>query len=637
MKKLAILSSLALLVAPSFKGNAFTDLARNQIKMIDEAGDSSSSYEVKTGTILFGTQKDTNAATTPIETSHYLVSGFDELKTKPTLKFTGSYAHNYTRGNSESSNYALLFGKGSSARNITITFADAIIKTVKINASAASDGQKKGTITVASDNGYSKEPTSVSEISYSDYSFDDICGDSNNTSNTITITGVAQKNSNITISEINVDYLVPASKTSTVTYNYGNSLENADFSTNSVEVTKGETTSSPLEDGYAYTDWDGTRELVGWYTDEEKTSAFDFATSITEDITLYAKWKVTADSTEVTNLKTSETKSQLYYEYSNKTYVETTESVTFGTVKTSSTTGLDTISNFTASDGAGIKTITGQNVYQDGANYDIKMSSSSKNGTLTFNFNTETVVEKVIVYAISYRSDKTSSLKVSSNNSKTTSPQTIKYSESHDNDVAYTFTGLDKDEKASSLSITLSATERLYVSKVEFVIAKEEASTDFYNITNIGLRFGGLVKQSYFDSLKGHITNFGLIYATDLGDHKTLADALNDESVTTTKLNQTITSEVTPYLTTVDDDGYYVFNAFFNVSSTSESITKVVYAIATLTLDNGETIYFKEKSNSVATIAKEYLDTNKYDGAVKETLTLLSQGKTKTTDTTESN
>lgn len=632
MKKLAILSSLALLVAPSFKGNAFTDLARNQIKMIDEVGDSSGSYEVKTGSILFGTQKDTNAATAPIETNHYLVSGFDELKVKPTLKFTGSYAHKYTRGNSESSNYALLFGKSNSARNITITFSDAIIKAVKINASAASNSQKKGTITVASDNGYSKEPIAVSQTSYSDFSFDDICGESNNTSNTITITGVAQKDSNITISGISVDYLVPASKTSTVTYNYGNSLENADFSTNSVEVTKGETASSPLADGYTYTDWDGTRELVGWYTDEEKTSAFDFATSITEDITLYAKWKVTADSTEVTNLKTSETKSQLYYEY--ESIDSSFGSIKFGETQNTSPSEfntLDGLKKVATFDNVEIEDIVTYKCYANSGTA-LKMGGKSGAGSIKFNFKTELAIKNVVIYAA--KLDVAGKCTISNGTKDIESETTI----SNTNFQSYTFSGFDENDGKSSYIEVKPAANKFYISKIEFHYVGEETSdgdTKAYQISNIGLRFGGLVKQSYFDNLKDHITNFGLIYATDLGDHKTLADALNVESVKKTELDQEITSEVTPYLTTVDDESYYVFNAFFNVKSTS--VTNVVYAIATLTLDNGETIYFKEKSNSVATIAQEYLDTNKYDGAVKETLTLLSQGKTKTTDTTESN
>ena len=32
--------------------------------------------------------------------------------------------------------------------------------------------------------------------------------------------------------------------------------------------------------------------LVGWYTDEALTNEYDFATAVTEDITLYAKWDV---------------------------------------------------------------------------------------------------------------------------------------------------------------------------------------------------------------------------------------------------------------------------------------------------------------------------------------------------------
>lgn len=659
MKKLAILSSLALLVAPSFKGNAFTDLARNQIKMIDEAGDSSVSYEKREAVIHFGSKVDStcSAQSATVTENHYKVTDYTNLSLTFSSACFGNSKNGTTTGDDDTKNYPLRINSGNKAAQFKITFTNnenngQIVEKVVFSAQSSSSKKDGCKITVSTsyDNASPSYEGSIVSTGFTDYTISNL--DLGNKTATTYLDFAGTKDKSTYISLIKVYILVPVPRTATVTYNYGATVENSDFSTKTETVTKGETTNPPLKDGYTYSDWDGTRELVGWYTDEAKTEAFDFSTTITEDITLYAKWKVTADSAEVTNLKSSETKSQLYYEYDS--WETKNASLFFGEQEA---TGGNMISSsgpsyYKCDDNFGTNkpTLTFTNCYSGGSresesdeskNYAVRIL---KGASLEITFDPAAYVREMIVYARGANKDDNVALTVVSTNSEKETINTITNNVKVGTEnvfTAYRYKGIDGlngGEHSSSITISTSNDKRVFVSKIEFVIAEKPTSeTPYYEVSDIGLRFGGLVKQSYFDSLKDHITNFGLIYATDLGDHKTLADALNDESVTTTKLNQTITSEVTPYLTTVDDESYYVFNAFFNVSSTSESITKVVYAIATLTLDNGETIYFNEKSNSVATIAQEYLDTNKYDGAVKETLTLLSQGKTKTTDTTESN
>lgn len=74
-------------------------------------------------------------------------------------------------------------------------------------------------------------------------------------------------------------------ETYTVTFNAQNrGTTTIDF----VEVAKGENVVQPA-DPTGYTGY----EFVGWYNDSLGTTAFDFATSITESIILYAKWDLT--------------------------------------------------------------------------------------------------------------------------------------------------------------------------------------------------------------------------------------------------------------------------------------------------------------------------------------------------------
>jgi len=73
--------------------------------------------------------------------------------------------------------------------------------------------------------------------------------------------------------------------TFTVTFN-----TNGGSSIDAVEVEEGSTVTAPTDptlDGYTFD---------GWYTDSALTTAFDFSTAITADITLYAKWTAESSS-----------------------------------------------------------------------------------------------------------------------------------------------------------------------------------------------------------------------------------------------------------------------------------------------------------------------------------------------------
>ena len=77
-------------------------------------------------------------------------------------------------------------------------------------------------------------------------------------------------------------FTTPSESQHTVTFS--NNWGNGNYKTSIVE--DGETVSQPADPTY-----DGGIEFLGWYTDLDFTTEFDFDTPITEDITLYPRWK----------------------------------------------------------------------------------------------------------------------------------------------------------------------------------------------------------------------------------------------------------------------------------------------------------------------------------------------------------
>ena len=77
-----------------------------------------------------------------------------------------------------------------------------------------------------------------------------------------------------------ISYETEAAATYNVTYNYGGKFENKTVAV-SVAPYKAENITPATVFGY---------DFGGWYTDEECTTAYNFDTVLTEDITLYAKW-----------------------------------------------------------------------------------------------------------------------------------------------------------------------------------------------------------------------------------------------------------------------------------------------------------------------------------------------------------
>lgn len=168
--------------------------------------------------------------------------------------------------------------------------------------------------------------------------------------------------------------------------------------------------------------------------------------------------------------------------------------------------------------------------------------------------------------------------------------------------------------------------------------ATTEGETTTYSITNVILRFGGMIKVSDYDAIKDHVKSYGVKLCSALPENTTsLKDAL--EKGSTFADNKLITRE-----TEVDDDHpikatssektsdnqdeeYYLFNAYLEVPETNYDT--VIYAVSYLKFEDDSIVYLKERSGSVSSIAQEYLDNDKVTKteAVSETLKQLA-GKT---------
>lgn len=473
------------------------------------------------------------------------------------------------------------------------------------------------------------ESKTISGTSFSKYTWSNVAGDDETSSTYVQIECTNTKR----IYVQKIMFLTEISHN--VTFNYSN-INDLDDLTEKVDD-RAYANEPAITTGYSFADYEGTHTIEGWYTNlHDESMKFDFvSTKINDDITLYAKWVLSNETENSKNIKTSETKAQLNYTYKEGVDVATTATITFGETMDTGT-GTFSINSFT-SDGITIKTVTPKYCYWPGKGKALRVGSSSA-GSFTLTFNEELVVKSVNVYATVFGSDNPTEYTLSSTANATGSKQKIDGSTF----TKYEFDNLDNGEGKASSSITFAnksstSKARIYISKMEFIIATGEtvsSDTPIYNISNIGLRFGGTVKKSYYEALESHIKSFGMTYTTNLNGYDSLEKGLAAGEKYTEK-EQEVTETTKPIEQTIDGEQYYVWNVYINVSSSS--LDKVIYAAGKLTLDNGTSFYLKERSTSVKDIALEYYcdDTAEYSDEVKATLELLAEGKTKT-DTTSS-
>lgn len=523
------------------------------------------------------------------------------------------------------------------AGSLVFSFGEegAIISEVTINACVGKNGDT-GCIKVASDNGTAKNEaaSSFNCTDWTDFVFSDLDGGNQTATKTVTISGTNKLYAYI--HTIKFTYLTKiVSETPVVTYDYGevNYKNIADLDLKASEnVEIDGTITNPLSKSYLYEDWTGLYEFVGWYTDKEKANSFSSDTKITEDITLYAKWDV-VENDAYTALKKSETKAQLNYKY--ETCESQTGVLSFGELKdatTKITTSNSEFYSFSGIDGVTSSVSSVAYTYRNSNNKEaaIRFGSGDGFGNITFKFSSKISVKNITVYASQYSSDGDVTFTLSANGGTAITGQTI----SSTTFAAYECSGLAGAEM-ETLTIgtgstgTADSKGRFYVSKIEITTLSGLCASD------IGMRFGALLEKSNYDAVTtvgGSIASYGVTCATNLNGYDSLVEAIkaskldSSSSNTWTKTVDT-TSESAPIgvAQTIDNVDYYVFNTYIEVNTTSLKTT--VYAVGFLTLDTGATVYFSERSASVASLAEEYIGTEAYDGDIATTLGYLAAGK----------
>ena len=145
-----------------------------------------------------------------------------------------------------------------------------------------------------------------------------------------------------------------------------------------------------------------------------------------------------------------------------------------------------------------------------------------------------------------------------------------------------------------------------------------EDGTKSYSISDVAMRFGGFIKKADYDAIKEHITGYGVEMTANLPNgYSSLYEAIIGNATFgdgTLIQNENNVSEQEPYLATSDEktndiqsDDYYLFNTYMTVNNVAY-YNKTVYAVSYIKIDTGAIVYLNERSASVASLAKEYLD-----------------------------
>ncbi len=647
MKRLAILSSLALIVAPTFSGSGVSDLAKNQIRFAEETG-GSSNYIEKTGTIYFGEQNSTSG--TPFSdsnvTKYYKAEGFDDKLTPSFTKYVSCFSAGERGDNSksESGYYNLRFGQAKETAELEITFTNGIIlSSVTVSAKAYSSNQSGGTFSLSLDDTLKGTSKSITDAStYQDISFANLNSGAYNSYTKILFKKATAGKKNEYFSKIVFKYFVKNEVT--VTYDYGD-YKNDSWKT-SETILKGEKATPDILPLDEYSDWIGKHTLFFWLDDNG--NEFDFTTSVIENnITVHAMWDTEeSDKTaEFKNIGESKTKSQLFYEFSNEKTEITT--LTFGDTDYSSAGDFDT-DNFKKDGDLAIESVSSTYCYAGTAGTNaLRVGSANNSGTFKLDF-AETIVKEVSVYAKPYGTDETNlSCKLVSSANSNTDSQTIKKTTTGTFEK-YTYLNLDNGKNDKSTSITFgevksAARQRISIQKIEIVTVDLTADNSTYYVSNMGLRFGGAIAKDHYEAatqnetgktVKDHVKSVGMIWTTALPEttdgkaYDSLTAAIEAGAITETNTHIK-TMDVAEKELVLDGD-YYRYNCSISVSEAS--INTEIYAVATMTFDNGLTIYLEETSNSVVTIAKKYVEDtttyNTYSEPIQKTLKALSEGKT---------
>ncbi len=396
MKRLAILSSLALLASPCFSSAICNGSALNQGRVFNAAAEGGVTYKEVVGTITFGENvgdgsdyNSTALKATEIST----VCGSSGIFPSE-IKFTESsrcFSFKDAKWTNDITvDPALKMGatsKNATASYFTVNFGEeAIIKQISLFAKQWDAG---GQFTITASNGNSSSSETVlGSDSFAEYNVSSLGYDEEKASSSAKIAFTAKKR--VYLSSVQFVFAVPDTSTAkTVTYDYGEvnykNITNLDLKPSEAVEVDG-TITNPLPKSYLYEDWTGLYEFVGWYTDKEKKNSFSSDAKITEDITLYAKWDV-VENDAYTALKKSETKAQLNYKY--ETRESQTGVLSFGESKdanTNITTSNSEFYSFSGIDGVTSSVSSVAYTYRNTNNKEaaIRFGSGDGFGNITF-------------------------------------------------------------------------------------------------------------------------------------------------------------------------------------------------------------------------------------------------------------
>lgn len=644
MKRLAILSSLALLISPCFNAVNGSGLSHGRVfNAAAEGGDNASEivdgYQKSVETITFGTEVNNSASHNPA------VSNFPNfwklsdglLKNLSVTNDTGCYFVNATTAGT----YALKLSNNGNAGKLVLSFkSNLIISEATVTAKVYS-AKTTGSFGVSTDNdaGKNEDASAASNTDWSDFTFSGLDGDTKKSTEKFTLSGVEKKP--VFISKIALTiWTKVVSETPVVTYDYGDvNYQNIEIKDGNLleseEVESDGTITNPLKEGTLYEDWTGLYEFQGWYNDAGTTKVFDSTTKITESITLYAKWEV-VEKEAFTNLKKAETKAQLNYKYSYAaSTVEKTGILSFGGTTKNSNALVDPSStsfySFSGIDGIKISVDSVTNCYynsKSSSGYALRLGKDVA-GSITFKFTSAIKAKNIVVYSQRFNDTDSSSYTLTTDIADVSATSGVVSETEWTPRTFDNFSGYEINQ----FTLSVGAKSRVYIKQIDFVCESESESGETeLKVSDIGMRFGALLGTKEYEAVKtigGSIANYGVVCATSLPDgYDSVAAAAKAGKLdknTSNSWNNAVADVPLSIKQTIDDAEYYVFNTYIVVKEAS--VSTIVYAAGFVTLDTGVTVYFKERSASVKSLAQEYINTKEYDGVIAETLGYLAEGK----------
>ena len=340
-----------------------------------------------------------------------------------------------------------------------------------------------------------------------------------------------------------------------------------------------------------------------WCTDEQLTTAYDFATASSSNLDLYAKYTQTEITAAdyITNL---DTKSQLSYDFSvNTDKVDTLNRALTGTTGTSyaNTTGKKSVSDAVYS-------------FNSAGSYESIQLRSDKNNSGIVTTTSGGHAKKIVV----------------SWNSNTASGRTLNV---YGSNTAYSApANLYGDNKGTLLGTIVknTSTELLIDGDYEYIGLRSNSGamylaevkiywdcTEEMTVSDAKLHFGGLVEKSALEDSSVAASEVGVFVArTSKLNGNAIKNVYTDPTYSSLILSSSIAYadvQATDANGTATSGDYAIWQAALSIPSTkfTESITAVAWAKSS----SDTYTFFTERSFSVVTLAEAYkADTDVYDG-----------------------